>query len=57
MTRSGKVAEVGWGGTMRERKKKVEENEKVDKKNRVLERVCSHCASGGVTNRPRGHRR
>ena len=40
-----------WDGTMRERKKK--ENEKVDKKNRVLEwgsnPVCSDCASGGAT--------
>ena len=41
-----------WDGTMREREKKVEENEKGDKKNRVLEwgsnPVGSDCASGGI---------
>ena len=48
----------GGDGTTRERKKKeeVEENETVDKTNRVLEwglnPVRSGCASGGVTTRP-----
>ena len=42
----------GGDGTMMESKKKVEENEKGDKKNRVLEwgsnPVGSDCASGGI---------
>ena len=53
---------VGGGdGTTRKRKKKAEENEKGDKKNRVLDwgsnPVRSGCTSGGVTTRTRGNSR